>query len=184
MVKIISFDVLTNQWILLNLAKIEPEAVAKDDSAFYNYASNSWMAAPYNVFSSFDGDFFSVSQLLWKKVLKGGKDSLLASKEFTIPTTETNTDWYVVIKAGCWNTPGDNMLTFSFVFVNISLNDNVITSVAMDDAMDIFNVYPNPSSGILNFESSSKGLVKYELYNTLGSMVKSCKVAINLILHH
>ena len=131
------------------------------------------MPDPFNSFEPMDGDFFSYNQLLWKKVLADGKDSVLTSKDFTIPTTEKVTDWYVVIKVGCWNTAGDNTPTFDFLFDNISLIDITNgTSVAQINNNLNFSVFPNPSSGIINIKSNSN-LVNYDIYNLLGTLVKT-----------
>lgn len=180
LVKSIAADPLTSSWVELNLTKVKPVRNAKNDSAWFNYSKNSWMAAPYNNFDSIDGDFFSTAQLLYKmgkpKSDGSGKyeDSVLTSKEFVIPATETVTEWYVVIKAGCWNTQGDPMPTFDYLFDNISLKDitngNSVAKVNSDNSMSVF---PNPSNGIINIKASNANGIKYDLYNVAGAVVKS-----------
>jgi hypothetical protein len=179
LVKSIAADPLTSSWVELNLTKVKPVRNAKNDSAWYNYSKNSWMAAPYNDFSNIDGDFMSTSQLLWKKGKPksdgtGYEDSVLTSKEFTIPATETVTEWYVVIKVGCWNTLADPNPTFDYLFDNISLKDLDFSSIAETNAGNIMSIFPNPSTGLINIKSNENlDVVNYDIYNVSGALVES-----------
>lgn len=173
LVKNISVDALTNTWVDLQLTRIKPAYKTPDDSAGFVYKKDSWMAEPYNSYDNMDGDFFSYSQFLYTKVLDG-QDSILTSKEFTVPATETNTDWYVVIKIGCWNAAGNSTPTFDFLFDNISLKDVNGTNVAQKSVENSSLIFPNPSTGIVNIKSGIA--TKYEIYNVAGSLVKSGKL--------
>jgi len=48
-------------------------------------------------------------------------NAMVAAKEIFIPDTETQTEWYFVLKAGCWNDL--NAPTFIFLFDEIYLTD-------------------------------------------------------------
>ncbi|MBN2729841.1 MAG: T9SS type A sorting domain-containing protein [Bacteroidales bacterium] len=173
LVKSIGADEVTNAWIELILSKTEPAAGFGAGDKDYIYSKNSWMAAPYNDFSSIDGDFMNTAEFQWKKAKDDASDSILTSHEFVLPE-DSPEEWFVVVKAGCWNTAGDPMPTFEFLFDNISLVDiNNSTGVAQVSNKNMMAVYPNPSNGIINIKSNSNSPVNFDIYNVSGLLVKS-----------
>ncbi|MFC2138979.1 sugar-binding protein, partial [Bacteroidota bacterium] len=125
-------DSISNSWLELILTKVEPVVDAEFGAgdAFVIYARNSWMAAPdsnLDIDGTFEDDF----------VLTGSKSST-----FLIPDTVTETDWYVLIKAGSSNTAGAAVPTMEYLFDNISLVDlGVVNSgLTIENDVDIVNI--------------------------------------------
>lgn len=111
--KNISTDPIVNSWLELLLTRVEPvedEEFGSGD-AYVLYELNSWMAAPLNDLD-FDGTFEDDF---------GFKGPY--SKKFAISDTVTQTEWFVLIKAGSSN--GDGVLTpnIEYLFDEISLLD-------------------------------------------------------------
>lgn len=177
LIKNISSEALTNTWVEVILSRNEPDPT-KDYGAGtgdYMYTNNSWMSEPYGNFEGLDGTLFETTKFVWKSVLDDGSaDSTLASTTITIPDTTMDNSWFVAIKAGCWNTAGVETPTFDFVFDNISLVATDATAVAQMSPEKIFNVYPNPSNGMITV----KGLTdSYNVYNTAGMLIKSGQIS-------
>lgn len=112
--KNISTDPVTNSWSELILTSVEPieDTEFGSGDAFVLYAKNSWMAPPYNDLD-IDGTFEENFNY------QGGT----YTKKLTIPNTVTNTDWYVLIKAGSANGNGVATPNIEYLFDNISLLD-------------------------------------------------------------
>jgi hypothetical protein len=102
-----SVDSVQNTWVELFITKVKP--AGGDMTTDIGYTLNTWHK-PDTL--DFDGTF---------------QDNFIlnntATKEILIPDTETQTEWYLVLKAGCWNNLADPDPTFIFLFDEISLVD-------------------------------------------------------------
>jgi len=179
-------------WLELILTRSEPNvegdwlAVGGD----FRYQMHSWKGEPYQNIDEHDGTFESLLPLEWLSVASDEGDSLLSSPLVEdmppggdnltcyIPDTVTTTDWFVVIKFGRTATGDEGAVdgAFTFLFDNISLWDLAEakpSGIKNVDYANEFSIYPNPSTGIVNIKKSGEMGMTYELYNTLGMMVKS-----------
>ena len=112
--KNISTDEITNSWIELICARVEPiedqEFAAGD--AYVIYERNVWMAEPYNnmdIDGTFEDDFN----------FRGAP----YSKKFVIADTVTQTEWFILIKCGSSNGDGVATPDINYLFDEISLKD-------------------------------------------------------------
>ncbi len=172
-VKNISADALENTWIEVILSRTEPNPDTDYGAGFgdYIYSNNSWMAAPYGDFTELDGDLLSTMQLSLKGNGDDVADEVLTEPTFVIPDTISTNIWYVAIKAGCWNTAGDDNPTFDFLFDELSLIDQDGVSVRSTAVNKMLEIFPNPSTGLVNLKLDEPASIK--VYNTLGKEVKS-----------
>ncbi len=109
-----SVDTIANTWVELFITKVMP--AGGEVSTAIGYSMNTWHG-PDTL--NFDGTFQD--------------DFLLAnteSKEILIPDTETQTEWYLVLKAGCWNNLADPDPTFILLFDEIYLTDLGVASTS------------------------------------------------------
>jgi hypothetical protein len=101
-----SVDSVINTWVELFITRVMP---AGDMSTDIGYRLNTW-DKPDTL--NFDGTF---------------QDNFILSKNpsgyIIIPDTVTQTEWYLVLKTGCWNTLGDPDPTFIFLIDELSLMD-------------------------------------------------------------
>lgn len=121
-------------WLEFGLMKNQPtggEIVTSEFSYVFNL--NTWMGDDtLNVDTTF-GEYFPFS----------GANS----NTFKLPESETDTEWFIVIKTGCWSatSAGDTTVRFDFLFDNISILDltpNVVKGSNMEDA-SAWNFYYN-----------------------------------------
>jgi hypothetical protein len=112
--KNISVDSVTFSWVELILTRIEPveDMEFNAGNSYVIYDRHSWKGGPpYNnldVDGTFENDFdFSGPY----------------SKMFVIPDTVTQTEWFVLIKAGSDNGAGATTPNIEYLFDNISLMD-------------------------------------------------------------
>jgi hypothetical protein len=114
----ITTDPITNSWVELICTRKEPiedqEFNASD--SYVIYERNTWMVAPYNnmdVDGTFEDDFNYRSPSF----------AAPYSRNFVISDTVTQTEWFVLIKAGSSN--GNGVLTpdINYLFDEISLTD-------------------------------------------------------------
>lgn len=116
----IAEDTIENTWVELILSTTMP--VASTDfgpgDGDYRMQMNTWFAADTLNYDGMLSDRFEFD---------GGLDPT----GFVIPE-DAPADWYIVVKAGCWNTANDPDPTFDFVFDDVTLFDH--------GANTIFNV--------------------------------------------
>lgn len=102
-----SVDSVQNTWVELFITRFKPAGgeVITD----IGYELNTWMEPSIlNFNGTFQDDFILANT---------------ATKEIFIPDTVTQTEWYLVLKAGCWNNLADPDPTFILLFDEISLTD-------------------------------------------------------------
>jgi hypothetical protein len=183
--KSISTETVTNTWAEVFFSRNKPDSSKGYGAGTgdYWYTNSTWKSAPYGNFDGLDGALIDVTEFIWDNMKVDGQDSILTSSEITIPDTVSVTDWYVVIKTGCWNATGSGP-TFDFLFDNISLNNiTIVSDVAQVTNGNNFSIFPNPSNGIINIKSSGNSqTTKYGLYNVAGVLVKSGNVTNQLDL--
>jgi hypothetical protein len=190
--KSISSDPLTNTWVELILSDTRPNDVAKGDygagKGDYIYAMNSWMTAPFNDMA-IDGTFQDNFQFTWKGGSSAGTDTILTgTSELVIPDTVTVTDWWVSVKAGCWNTAGEEVAPFDFLVDDISLIDlgtfNGINPIAKVNS--IFKMSPNPSTGMVTFTAEANKVCVYTVADLTGRVMLNglCKGSSTLDISH
>jgi len=112
--KNITTDPITNSWIELICTRIEPvlDMEFNAANAYVIYERNTWMVAPYNdmdIDGTFEDDFN----------FRGAP----YSKNFVIADTVTQTEWFVLIKAGSSNGNGVLVPNIDYLFDEISLTD-------------------------------------------------------------
>ena len=192
LVKDASPDSLTNYWVELWLADEEPnlDDDAEDwgvDENDYLIQMHSWKSVEgvdYNSMYQVDGTFLELLPLENNNaVLSSPKDdNIVDNVEFTLPETAVST-WYVGIKMGCWNDIAESP-EFEYLFDNIILWDlaggDAPSPVDYGEAENIkhseltgqISVYPNPSNGFITINSNSDKKISYEIYNSVGKLVK------------
>jgi hypothetical protein len=106
-------DTAVNVWVEYFITRIKPAggggAVTGEIVTGMGWSLNTWMA-PDNV--NFDGTFqddFAVANV---------KNAI-----FQIPDTTTQTEWYLCMKAGCWNNLGDTTPVYDLTFDEIYMYD-------------------------------------------------------------
>jgi hypothetical protein len=106
-------DTAVNVWVEYFLTRIKPhgrDTIASGEIVTaMGYGMNTWQA-PDNV--NFDGTFqdnFTLANI--PKVV------------FQIPDTVTQYEWYLAMKAGCWNNAGDTVPVFDLLFDEIYAYD-------------------------------------------------------------
>jgi hypothetical protein len=115
--KNISVDSVIATWVELFIARVQP--VGNDMSTDIGYRLNTW-DKPDTL--DLDGTF---------------QDNFILSKNdgyIIIPDTVTQTEWYLVLKTGCWNTLGDPDPTFIFLIDELSLMDLGVVPTVLDVA--------------------------------------------------
>ncbi len=98
------------------------------------------------------------------------------SAKFTLPDTVSTTDWYFLIKAGAFMTAGATEPSYNWLLDELSLWDlaQPVTGISqIAKEMNKFDIYPNPTNGIVNIKSNASNQIAYSVYNTLGMLVKS-----------
>jgi hypothetical protein len=122
--KNISEDSIANTWVEFILTRTMPTGgeVSKGSGEFM-YTLNTWHGPDtLNFDGTFEDDF----------IVDGSPSNV-----FWMPDTVTKNDWYVVVKAGCWNTEGDPNPTFDFLFDELSLVDKgVNTTFNIDQVVE------------------------------------------------
>jgi len=174
-----SADVVTNTWMEIILSKNapDPENDYHPGDGDYIYANNTWMSAPWGDFSSLNGKFLDVAQFKWIKGSSAGTDTILTTDTIHIPDTVTVTTWYVGIKAGIWyDSPGTGN-EFTYLFDNMRLWDLAEPlptgfQNTKNDMISDFNVFPNPSRGIVNLKSDFTKFTQYSVFNSHGALVE------------
>ena len=104
---------------------------------------------------------------------------------FTLPDTVRTTTWYVLIKAGMFTTKGTLTPAFDWLLDELTLFDLTKPSQISAPAIgqNSFEIFPNPiTDGIVKIKSNSANSTSYNVYNTLGMLIKSGKTngSINL----
>ncbi|UCH13029.1 MAG: T9SS type A sorting domain-containing protein [Bacteroidales bacterium] len=102
-----SVDSTQNTWVELFITRVKP--AGGEMTTDIGYELNTWMEPEI---LNFDGTFHDDFRL-----------ANTATKEIFIPDTVTQTEWYLVLKAGCWNNLSDPDPTFILLFDEISLTD-------------------------------------------------------------
>lgn len=111
--KNISTDVIANTWVEIIVSRTMPTPPADygPGAGDYRYQMNTWFAA--DTLDDYDGMISDRFQF----------ENGLDPHEFVLPDTVTETTWYLVIKAGCWNTAGDPVPSFDLLFDEVWLLD-------------------------------------------------------------
>ncbi len=104
------------------------------------------------------------------------------SAKFTLSDTVSTTDWYVLIKIGAFMTSGATEPSYNWLIDELSLWDlaqPIQTSIASKSKSKYsFEIFPNPvTEGLVNIKSSFSNETDFQVYNTLGEMVKSGKTS-------
>ena len=103
----------------------EVQPVAGD----YRYTLNTWMGIDTLDFDGTFQDDFPMD---------------FGENPFVLPDTVTTTDWYVILKAGCWGTLGKDTLGFDLVFDEFSLVDlSLVNSGGNMEDPSAWNFYYN-----------------------------------------
>ena len=107
-------DTAINVWVEYFLTRIKPvyppnDSVSSEIVTAMGYGMNTW-AAPDNV--NLDGTFQDNFTLANVDAVK-----------FVIPDTVTQTEWYLAMKAGCWNDLGSTEPVFDLLFDEIYMYD-------------------------------------------------------------
>jgi hypothetical protein len=175
LIKNISAAPITGSFVALILGDKEPEFSSNGfdaDSADFNYIKHPWTAKPS--FEPMDTTMFGTCDFILKKGRKDSEDvyqdSILVSDTIEIQA-DSPTEMYVTLRLGSWAED------IEFLIDDVTLFDvtNPV-SVAQINTDKNFSVFPNPSNGIINIETNSN-LAKYNIYNTVGALVKSGSVA-------
>jgi hypothetical protein len=123
----------TNTWLEYGLMKNQPTGGEIATGEFsYVFNLNTWMGKDtLNVDTTF-GKYFPFSGA--------------TSNTFKLPESETDTEWFIVIKNGCWGAAvGDTATKFDFLYDDISILDltpNVVRGGNMEDP-SAWNFYYN-----------------------------------------
>jgi hypothetical protein len=102
-----SVDSTQGTWVELFITRFQPAGgeVVTD----IGYSQNTWMdPVSLNIDGTFQDDFSLTNT---------------PTKEIVIPDTVTQTEWYFVLKVGCWNTLADPDPTFIMLVDELSLMD-------------------------------------------------------------
>jgi hypothetical protein len=174
---------LQSTWVELILSRTEPPSGSdfQAGQGDYIYAMNVWMTPPYDTFkyAGFDGTFQNDFQFKWVGGGASGDSILTPSYQFTLPDTTSAVTWYVVVKAGCWaTTAGDESVAFNLLFDEISLWDlaEPLPGTGIDELTntnDLFDVSPNPSTGMVKIIYNEGNNLTYRIFNNAGSPVKT-----------
>ncbi|MBN2273811.1 MAG: T9SS type A sorting domain-containing protein [Bacteroidales bacterium] len=100
-------DTAVNTWVEFFVTRVKP--TGGDISTAMGWSLNTWMAGVDLVFDGTFQDDFTLANI--------------PSAEFQISDTVTQTEWYVVLKAGCWNENADTVYAFDLLFDEISMED-------------------------------------------------------------
>lgn len=143
-----SVDSITNTWIELILTRTKPSGgeVSKGNGD-YMYTLNTWM----------DPDTLNLDGTFQEYFEFQGSEDL----EFVLPDTVTTAKWYVVVKAGIWNTLADTNPTFDFLFDEISLTDLGLvewTSLPVENIIDGEVDNADDYSGVVNLKWDADSL--------------------------
>lgn len=125
-------DTAVNVWVELFITRIKPQG---EIVTAMGYSMNTWMA-PDNV--NIDGTFQDDFEL-------ANIDSVV----FQIPDTTTQTEWYVAVKAGCWNSIGDTAPVYDLCIDELSLEDKSLVNAggSMEDA-SAWHAYWNTADAV------------------------------------
>ncbi|MBN2275483.1 MAG: T9SS type A sorting domain-containing protein [Bacteroidales bacterium] len=100
-------DSAVNVWVEYFLTRIKP--TGGDISTSLGWSLNTWMEGADLVFDGTFQDDFTLANT--------------PKKEILIPDTVTQTEWYLVMKAGCWNNNDDSIPVFDILFDEIYMYD-------------------------------------------------------------
>jgi hypothetical protein len=133
----ISVDAVANTWVEFFLTKTKP--TGGDVSTGMGYSLNTY--APMNAtFKNFNCTFQDSFQ-----------HNLMPGKFVVIPDSTTQTTWYVVVKAGDYqSTAGVQHPKFDFLFDNISVVDSGFSPSDFQIAHKIFGITPPDYKGDVN----------------------------------
>jgi hypothetical protein len=162
-------DTSINVWVEYFLTPIKPAGGAGDVNGEiatgWGYSMNTWMGVDLKFDGTFQDDFRLANV-----------DSVV----FVIPDTITQTEWYLCMKAGCWNDFGTTEPHFDVLFDEIYMYDYGVPptaigeeKIAVANTSINFKVYPNPSQGIVNIESiDNLGTnINIVVYSITGSVI-------------
>ncbi len=100
-------DTAVNTWVEFFITRIKPDG--GDISTALGWSLNTWMAGADLVFDGTFQDDFTLANI--------------PAAEFQISDTVTQTEWYLVLKAGCWNENADTVYAFDLLFDELSMTD-------------------------------------------------------------
>lgn len=130
--KNISTDPITNSWLELICTRVEPEEGMEFNAgdAYVIYERNSWMSAPNNdldIDTTFETGFNYRSPSF----------DAPYSKNFVIADTVTQTEWWVLIKAGSSNGDGVTTPDINYLFDEIAMMDLGVDEEAPTDPSNL-----------------------------------------------
>jgi hypothetical protein len=203
--KNLSDETLQNYWLEVNLVNKEPvlsgDGTGADfgaSKADFQIGMHYWKTVngvDYNrIETGYDGLLEKTLSFAYVGAGAAG-DSIITSPRdenftgmhgdsifFTLPDTVSSTDWYVLIKAGEFMTAGATEPAYNWLLDELTLWDmaqplpatSSISSPSISHKS--FEIFPNPiTDGFLTIKSNSPNETAYQVYNSLGILVKSDK---------
>jgi hypothetical protein len=129
-------DTAINVWVEFFITRIKPvgrnDSVSGEIATGLGYGMNTWNKADtVNLDGTFQDNFML-------------SPNTRTSTVFEIPDTVTQTEWYVAVKAGCWNSLGDTVPVYDLVIDELSMIDKSLVNAGgnMEDP-GAWNVYWN-----------------------------------------
>jgi hypothetical protein len=193
---------ISNYWVEVNLVKKEPELSGTGTDADFGATTYDFQlgmhywktvnGVAYDRLTSYDGLMQNTLPFIWLGALSDGTvDSVITSPRdasfqgahgdsaiFTLPDTASTADWYVLIKAGAFMNAGEMEPAYNWLIDELSLWDmaevkppNAINN--FESVTNVFNVFPNPSGGIVNIKSNNNNALTYIVYNLMGDVIRS-----------
>jgi hypothetical protein len=106
-------DTAVNVWVEYFITRIKPKGRSTTESGeittAQGYSLNTWMYADaVNLDGTFQDDFAVAN---------------IKAPVFLMPDTVTQTEWYLAMKAGCWNAAGDTAPVYDLLFDEIYMYD-------------------------------------------------------------
>lgn len=155
--KNISTDPIANSWVELICTRVEPEEDAEFGAgdAYVIYENNTWMSAPWGDLD-IDGTFATDFNY------RANSFDAPFSQNFVIADTVTQTEWWVLIKAGSANGNGNATPDINYLFDEISLMD-----LGTDDEppSDPSNLAADGSTLTWDASTDNIGVFHYVLYD-------------------
>jgi hypothetical protein len=196
---------LTNYWLEVNLVNKEPVLVGDGTSADFGASKSDFQLGMHywksvngvdysRIETGYDGLIEKTLNFAYLGAGAAG-DSIITSPRdpafngmhgdsifFILPDTVSTIDWYVLIKAGEFMTAGLTEPVYNWLLDELTLWDMAEPLPATSSiynpsaSQKNFEIFPNPiTGGFLTIKSSSPNETSYQLYNSLGTLIKSDK---------
>jgi hypothetical protein len=158
--KNISTDAITNSWVELILTRKEPieDMEFNAGDSYVIFEKNTWMSDPVLKDMDIDGTF--------EEDFNYRSPSFAApySKNFVISDTVTQTEWFILIKAGSSNGNGVMTPNIDYLFDNIALKDLGVDDIAPTAPV---NLAANEAGDTITWDASvdNIGVAAYKIYD-------------------